>query len=48
MIEGILITGAGVFVVALVFVLMTRSMVYHGNGVSFTPARSLFGPRAIR
>lgn len=48
MIEGLLITGASVFVVAVIVVLMTRSMVYHGSGNKFTPGRTLFAPRAIR
>ena len=32
MIEGILITGVDVFLVAVIFGLMTRTMVYHGKG----------------
>jgi hypothetical protein len=48
MIEGILITGVGVFLVAVIFVLMTRSMVYHGNGSRIRPPPTLFTPRSIR
>jgi len=48
MIESILITGFGVFVVALVLVVVTRSMVYHGNGTRIRPPVTVFTGRSIR
>jgi hypothetical protein len=48
MIEGILITGLGVCVVAVLVVMMTRTMVYHGNGARIRPPASVFTPRTIR
>jgi hypothetical protein len=48
LIEGILITGAGVIFVAGIFVYVTSSMVYHGNGSRIRPPASVFTPRSIR
>jgi hypothetical protein len=48
LIEGILITGAGVAFMAVILVMMTRSMVYHGNGSRIRPPATLVTTRTIR